>query len=341
MTFPHQTNEVTVSIELVDLEIQKIDKNIGDKVFEEEEKKGEDDEESEEGCDLIFKVRLDKPEPEGVKISKKNICLVTICSGDHHEKEDDDHAKLIEYFMSNQNPTWAQQFKNAVMLGPQIDEDDMVLEDVTLYEGLSHFATIGWKVFFSLVPPASYHGGYPAFVIALAMIGIVTAVVGEIATVLGCSINLKESVTAITFVALGTSLPDTFASMTAARNAEYADAAIGNITGSNSVNVFLGLGLPWAIACTYWNGQGLGDYQVPAGDLAFSVFIFLMVALICFVILIGRRIVSKKFCQFIYFLGYWWRTRWTKTVEESKCILPNLPLVLLHYHVNPQSIWCY
>lgn len=59
---------------------------------------------------------------------------------------------------------------------------------------------------------------------------------------------------------MGTSLPDTFASMTAARNADYADAAIGNITGSNSVNVFLGLGLPWAIACTYWNNNGLGNY---------------------------------------------------------------------------------
>jgi len=87
------------------------------------------------------------------------------------------------------------------------------------------------------------------------MIGLVTFVVGEIATVLGCVINLKESITAITLVALGTSLPDTFASMTAARNADYADSAIGNITGSNSVNVFLGLGLPWAIAVTVWSGN--------------------------------------------------------------------------------------
>tara|TARA_B100000780_G_C21105267_1_gene446251 strand:+ start:1434 stop:1730 length:297 start_codon:yes stop_codon:yes gene_type:complete len=87
---------------------------------------------------------------------------------------------------------------------------------------------------------------------SLVMIGVVTAIVGEIATILGCAIGLKESVTAITLVALGTSLPDTFASMTAAKNAEYADSAIGNITGSNSVNVFLGLGLPWAIAVSYW-----------------------------------------------------------------------------------------
>lgn len=87
---------------------------------------------------------------------------------------------------------------------------------------------------------------------ALAMIGVVTGIVGEIATVFGCVIGLRQSVTAITFVALGTSLPDTFASMTCAKNADTADDAIGNVTGSNSVNVFLGLGLPWVIATMYW-----------------------------------------------------------------------------------------
>ena len=216
VTFQHQTNEMIIPIQLVNIDIPTIDKIGGDKVDEEEK---DEDEDSEGDCDLIFKVKLEKPEPAGVKISKRNVCLVTICKGDQHQQEDDDHAKLIEYFLNNQKPSWSQQFKNAVMLGPQIDEDNMVLEDISLSEGLSHFLAIGWKVLFSIVPPAHYNGGYPAFVIALMFIGIVTAIVGEIATVLGCVINLKESVTAITLVALGTSLPDTFASMTAAKNA--------------------------------------------------------------------------------------------------------------------------
>lgn len=75
--------------------------------------------------------------------------------------------------------------------------------------------------------------------------------VAEVATVLGCTIGLKEAVTAITLVAIGTSLPDTFASMTAAKSSEYADSAIGNVTGSNSVNVFVGLGIPWIISAVY------------------------------------------------------------------------------------------
>lgn len=30
-----------------------------------------------------------------------------------------------------------------------------------------------------------------------------------------------------------------------------ADNSVGNVTGSNSVNVFLGLGLPWTMAAIY------------------------------------------------------------------------------------------
>lgn len=65
------------------------------------------------------------------------------------------------------------------------------------------------------------------------------------------STELLWFVSAITLVALGTSLPDTFASRTAAVKEQFADNSIGNITGSNSVNVFLGLGLPWMIAAIY------------------------------------------------------------------------------------------
>ena len=78
------------------------------------------------------------------------------------------------------------------------------------------------------------------------MIGVVTALIGDLATLLGCVIGMEDSFTAITLVALGTSLPDTFASKAAALGDDNADASIGNATGSNSVNVFLGLGLPWS-----------------------------------------------------------------------------------------------
>lgn len=137
------------------------------------------------------------------------------------------------------------------MLGPQIDEEDNFLQHVTLYDAMMHFVTVTWKLLFACVPPVHWGGGWPAFCIALVFIGVVTAIVGEVATLFGCVVGVPDSITAITFVALGTSLPDTFASMTAAKSSVSADSAIGNVTGSNSVNVFLGMGLPWVIASTY------------------------------------------------------------------------------------------
>jgi solute carrier family 8 (sodium/calcium exchanger) len=111
------------------------------------------------------------------------------------------------------------------------------------------------------------------------------------AELFGCVLNIKASVNAVTIVALGTSLPDTFASMIAATGEPYADAAIGNVTGSNSVNVFLGLGLPWVIALIWEqsNPNGNGKYFVPAGALGFSVVVFVICAILCISVLLLRR----------------------------------------------------
>ncbi len=158
-------------------------------------------------------------------------------------------------------------------------------------DGFYHFILIGWKVFYAIIPPAHYGGGWPCFVISLAFIGITTAVVGQFADMFGCVIGLKNTVTAITFVALGTSLPDTFASMSAAAAETYADAAIGNVTGSNSVNVFLGLGLPWIIGAAYESATNGRPYFVPAKALGFSVVIFLICGVTCIIFLMARRYV--------------------------------------------------
>ena len=103
-------------------------------------------------------------------------------------------------------------------------------------------------------------------------------------------IGLKDEVTAITFVALGTSLPDTFASKAAAVNEKHADNAIGNVTGSNSVNVFLGLGLPWVIAAIYHAANG-NVFNVPAGALTFSVTIYIICACVAVGLILVRRFV--------------------------------------------------
>lgn len=104
---------------------------------------------------------------------------------------------------------------------------------------------------FAFIPPTHFFGGWPTFCISLGLIGFLTAIIGDLASIFGCLIGLEDSITAITLVAMGTSMPDTFASKTAATMEKTADNSIGNINGSNSVNVFLGLGLPWMLAAVY------------------------------------------------------------------------------------------
>merc|ERR1712083_1251828 len=155
---------------------------------------------------------------------------------------------------------------------------------------IMHFLTLFWKVIFSFIPPAGIANGYPCFVISIAMIGLCTAVIGDVAGHLGCFIFLKDSVNAIAFVALGTSVPDTFASKTAAIQDETADASVGNVTGSNAVNVFLGIGIAWTMAAIYHAAVGTeGGFQVPPGSLGFSVTIFVIEALLAILILFARR----------------------------------------------------
>ena len=60
--------------------------------------------------------------------------------------------------------------------------------------------------------------------------------VPKIGGLLGCVVGLRAAVSGITIIALGTSLPDTFASRTAALHDEYADAAIGNVTGKQTTH---------------------------------------------------------------------------------------------------------
>jgi len=213
------------------------------------------------------------------------------------KKKAEAYQQMLKKIEEEEEQTWVGQFISACKLHPTKGEDGEI-NDITFMEGFLHFATIGWKLIFSIIPPPHYNGGWSCFVCSLAMIGIVTYVVGEFANLFGCVLGIPPAITAITFVALGTSLPDTFASMVAASQEKYADSAVGNVTGSNSVNVFLGLGLPWVIATMWENntdeatkGYAATNYFVPAKTLGFSVLIFVICAIIGIILLMVRRVV--------------------------------------------------
>lgn len=70
-----------------------------------------------------------------------------------------------------------------------------------------HFLTVFWKVLFAFVPPTEYWNGWACFFVSILLIGVLTAVTGDLASHFGCTIGLKDTVTAVVFVALGTSVP--------------------------------------------------------------------------------------------------------------------------------------
>merc|ERR1712088_642505 len=189
--------------------------------------------------------------------------------------------------------SWLEQFTSAFEVQADDDEEGEEGEEAeekmpSCGDYIMHFLTLPWKLIFALIPPTGIANGYPTFVISIAAIGLVTAVIGDVAGHLGCFIYLKDCVNAIGFVALGTSVPDTFASKTAAIEDDTADNSVGNVTGSNAVNVYLGIGIAWTIAAIYWESQGL-TFDVPVGSLGFSVTVFCIEAGLAILILVARR----------------------------------------------------
>ena len=83
-------------------------------------------------------------------------------------------------------------------------------------------------------------------------------------------------------------LSDTFASKVAAINDPYADGSIGNVTGSNGVNVFLGIGIAWTMAAIKHAIYGTRFLVVP-GSLGYSVCVFCVCAFLCIALMMIRR----------------------------------------------------
>jgi len=262
--------------------------------------------EGKEGEGIDYSV-LDAKDPESLTEEEKIALLGRPCLGSNTKiqiriKESKEFKNSVDKMMQKANASmmvgsssWLDQFTEAFVV--QADDEEEEGEEgegdgeekmPSCGDYIMHFLTLPWKLLFALIPPTAIYNGYPTFVISICAIGGCTAVIGDVAGHLGCFINLKDSVNAIAFVALGTSVPDTFASKTAAIEDETADASVGNVTGSNAVNVFLGIGIAWTMAAVY-HGVNNTVFRVPVGSLGFSVTVFCIEALLAILILFARR----------------------------------------------------
>ena len=152
--------------------------------------------------------------------------------------------------------TWDQQHKASTTCSGRI-KDLCSWSDMTFFSIFLKILMWPWYFLMSLfMPPPEVLGGWLTFIFSLGWVFIVASLVGDFAGLFGQCAGMSSSVTGMTLVAAGTSVPDMFASMIAAQKEPFADDAVGNVTGSNGVNVYLGIGLPWLLACTIWASAG-------------------------------------------------------------------------------------
>lgn len=183
--------------------------------------------------------------------------------------EDDGHKK------------WSAQITEAF----KVDDDEHKSLNLC-----SHFFTFFWKVVFSVtIPPAYLLGGWPTLLCSILWIALLTGLMGDLASSFGCALRWDMHTTSITVVAVGTSLPDLFASRVAAKKERFADDAIGNINGSNAYNIFFGLGFPWLCAAVYHRWQGTTFQVGQLDDLSFSVRLFMIFSALQLLLMTARR----------------------------------------------------
>jgi solute carrier family 8 (sodium/calcium exchanger) len=268
-------------------------------------------------------------DPKGCKFDSKTdggddtcICHVTIKGKLGETRQHlfkDMKSRVISANAIMGQKAWGQQFKDALFaVGDDEEDDEEESSTPSAFDYFMHIIAIPWKLLFAFVPPPDYCGGWACFTGALVMIAVVTAIVGDAANLVGCCFDILPETAAITFVALGTSLPDTFASKTAAMMDPYADASIGNITGSNSINVFMGIGIAWTLAAFRWetgepdeiffkklthmtpaqrenvadvmaNKNGHAVFVTPAGTIWFNLMVFSVNAFFALQHLYARR----------------------------------------------------
>lgn len=94
---------------------------------------------------------------------------------------------------------------------------------------------------------------WATFFVSLLHITWISYFMVEFMTKLGCMWHISDTVMGLTFLAMGTSIPDALGSLAVAEKGE-GDMAVSNAVGSNVFDICIGLGLPWFIKCVAGSG---------------------------------------------------------------------------------------
>ncbi|XP_072955233.1 magnesium/proton exchanger [Typha angustifolia] len=191
----------------------------------------------------------------------------------------------------NVGSVWRQQFVDAIKL-ESIESKKTDCIYLRMARIFWQLILTPWRLLFAFVPPCQISHGWIAFVCSLIFISGIAYVVTKLTDQISCVTGVNPYIIAFTALASGTSWPDLVASKIAAERQVTADSAIANITCSNSVNIYVGIGIPWLINTTY----NFFVYQQPlhiqnSGGLSFSLLIFFATSAGCVAVLVLRRLI--------------------------------------------------
>lgn len=113
------------------------------------------------------------------------------------------------------------------------------------------------------------------FVMSTVWIAAFSYVMVWMVCMIGFTLGIPDTIMGITFLAAGTSVPDTIASVMVARNG-YGDMAVSNSIGSNVFDILLGLGLPWFLSTTIRPNGGEPTVKINSNGLMLSVSLLLI-----------------------------------------------------------------
>ncbi|GFY98699.1 magnesium/proton exchanger [Actinidia rufa] len=206
------------------------------------------------------------------------------------ESPDDHPNRKIDVEEFHVLSIWKQQFLDALTLE---SAEDRRLNNNYLRLARIIWQTLRapWRFLFAFVPPYQIAHGWIAFICSLVFISGIAYIVTQLTDLISCVTGINAYVIAFTALAGGTSWPDLIASKIAAERQTTADSAIANITCSNSVNIYIGIGIPWLIDTAY----NFIAYREPlrinnAEGLSFSLLVFFATSVGCIAVLVFRRL---------------------------------------------------
>lgn len=117
----------------------------------------------------------------------------------------------------------------------------------------------------------------------------------------GCLLGIKPSLMGLTFLAVGTSLPDALSSIFVARSGSGA-MAISNVFGSNIFDILIALGLSWFLSSL--NPEGTVKFQHPEQEIGTIIILLCIFVLQLFDLIFINKMELTKRSAVIYFFGY-------------------------------------